>query len=139
MRETKWLRWKFPKSWFQKYGKVKFWEIFDEYVLSIYENATVVITGGDPFTLDPLLGTISLGSAMLIYSPLSGGLITIPSGSSVVLPDGQSLYVETKHPIKTATGALRAGSQKKARWHQTTPIGGRVGPTVYIRPDITVP
>jgi len=137
MRETKWLRWKFPKAWFQRFGKVRFWELFDEYNLSVYENGVVVITGGEAFGLTLLTNTLTYATDILIYSPLSGGLITIEDGS-VVIADGESLYVETEHPIKTATKVLRAGSQKNARWHKTIPLGRRVGDHVYIRPNIEV-
>lgn len=137
MRETKWLRWKFPKRWFQKFGKVRFWELFDEYNLSVYENGVVVITGGAAFGFAPLTGALTYGADIQIYSPLSGGLITIAAGG-VTVAAGQSLYVETEHPIPTANKPLQAGSQKNARWHKTIPLGGRVGDNIFLRPDIVI-
>ncbi len=139
MKETRWLRWKFPKRWFQKFGDVDFWELFDEYALSVYENSLVVITGGDPFTFQAIPQTITFGSNMLIYSPLSGGIITIAAvDSPFAVTAGESLYVETDHPIQNATLPLLAGTQENARWPKTLPMGGRVGASVYIRPNIVV-
>jgi hypothetical protein len=138
MRETTLLRWKFPETWFKKYGKVKFWELFDEFNFSVYENGVVVITGGAAFGFVPITGVFTYANDILIYSPLSGGLITISAGNTTVAA-GESLYVETTHPIPTATLPLLAGSQKNARWHKTLPLGGRIGDVVHFRPNITVP
>jgi len=118
----------------EKIGRSR--KYLDYGLLCMYESAALIFRGTDSIQLTPLTNTLSW-STFTVFSPISGGKITIPGGSLAV-PDGYLVYIRNiEHPIQNSTKSLTAGSPTSRRTRRPTNLflGGREGNNFYFFPD----
>lgn len=118
----------------EKIGRSR--KYLDYGLLCMYESASLILRGTDSVQLNPVTNTLSW-STFTIFSPISGGKITVSSGSLVV-PDGYLVYIRNiEHPIQDSTKTLTAGSPTSRYTRRPTNLflGGREGSNFYFFPD----
>lgn len=119
-------------------GRSRKW--LDYGLLCMYESAAMILVGADSFVFNPLLGTLSW-DGFSIYSPISGGAITVNSGS-VSANNGDIIYIRNvDHPFKNETKSLSTGAPNdKATRKPTNLFLGLIdGNSVHLFPSADRP
>ena len=114
-------------------GRSRKW--LDYGLLCMYESSAMILVGADSFSYVALTSTLSW-SGFEIVSPISGGTITVNSGS-VTADDGDIIYIRNvEHPFKDETKTLAAGAplEKATRKPTNLFLGVIRGGSIYLFP-----
>lgn len=106
-------------------------EEIDEWIRIAWEDALVLVRGGGTITLTG--DTLEWTASILVESPFSGNVITIPASSTTIL-DGEIVSVNAvTRPIATETKSGLSKSTTGPGWDKTKlPLFKRVGSNVYV-------